>query len=294
MNRHSIGILIAQKLNHNLEHYRNRFLESSKIQYCYIDDLFPSELAQEVFNSFPSQEKMLLRKNLREFKYMTAQMNFLNPLLEEVVYAFQEPAVVEVLANISGIETLIPDPSLYAGGVSLMPKGGFMNPHVDASHDRSRQYFRVLNLLYYVTPNWEPEFGGNLELWPDGLENDPIVIHNRFNRLVLMGTTHQSLHAVSQIEVERERCCVVNYFFSHALPHKKRYSPPYYSTSFRGRVGQPFRDLILRADGQIRSKLRTVLEPLFKKGILYNPHFYNRSLTVSTSKKHKHGRKLRF
>ena len=294
MDRQSIGILIAQKLQDNAEIYKTKFLERSKLQYCYVDELLPVDLAQQIFSNFPTKEEMLLRKNLREFKYMTAQMNFLHPLLEEVVYAFQEPGVVEVLTYISGIETLMPDPNLYAGGISVMPKGGFMNPHIDASHDRSRQFFRVLNLLYYVTPDWQPEFGGNLELWPDGRENNPIVIHNKFNRLVLMGTNRQSLHAVNKIKAERERCCVVNYYFSPILPRTETASPSYYSTSFRGRVGQTVKDLILRADGQIRSKLRTVLDPFFKQGVLYNPHFYNRCLQVRSETQRKYGRKLRF
>jgi Rps23 Pro-64 3,4-dihydroxylase Tpa1-like proline 4-hydroxylase len=294
MNRQNIGILIAQKLKDNEEIYKTKFLEGSKLQYCYVDDLLPVELAQQIYENFPAKEEMLLRKNLREFKYMTAQMNFLHPLLEEVVYAFQEPEVVELLAHISGIETLIPDPNLYAGGISVMPKGGFMNPHIDASHDRSRQYFRVLNLLYYITPDWEAEFGGNLELWPNGRESTPVVVHNRFNRLVLMGTTHRSLHAVSEIQVEQERCCIVNYYFSPIPVLEKTSCQIYYSTSFRGRVGQTVKDMILRADGRLRSTLRTVLDPFFKEGILYNPHFYNRALPELSDPNRKYGRKLRF
>jgi Rps23 Pro-64 3,4-dihydroxylase Tpa1-like proline 4-hydroxylase len=294
MNRQNIGILIAQKLKANAECYNTKFLERNKLQYCYIDDLLPVDLAQQIFESFPAKEEMLLRKNLREFKYMTAQMNFLHPLLEEVVYAFQEPEVIKLLARISGIKTLIPDPNLYAGGISVMPKGGFMNPHIDASHDRSRQYFRVLNLLYYITPDWKPEFGGNLELWPDGLKSDPMVIHNRFNRLVLMGTTHHSLHAVSEIQVEQERCCVVNYYFSPIPIQENCDGQVYYSTSFRGRVGQTAKDLVLRVDGRIRSTLRAVLDPFFRRGILYNPHFYDRDLPTLAKPNRKYGRKLRF
>jgi Rps23 Pro-64 3,4-dihydroxylase Tpa1-like proline 4-hydroxylase len=296
MNRHKIGILIAQKLEDNVAFYRDTFLGRNKLQYCYVDDLLPLDLVQEIFGHFPAKEDMLLRHNLRESKYMTAQMNLLHPLLEEVVYAFQEPRVVELLANISGIPTLIPDPSLYAGGISLMSKGGFMNPHVDASHDRSRKYYRVLNLLYYVSPDWQPEFGGNLELWPDGREGSSVIIHNRFNRLVLMGTNQQSLHAVNEIQVERRRCCVVNYYFSPTLPQGVSHSQSYYSTSFRGRVGQRVKDLVLRVDGQLRTTLRNALDPFFKKGIFYNPHFYNRSLSNLSASKHKnkYGRKLRF
>lgn len=45
-----------------------------------------------------------------------------------------------------------------------MAKDNFLNPHLGNSHDKDRECYRVLNLLYYVTPNWSHEQGGNLEL----------------------------------------------------------------------------------------------------------------------------------
>ena len=51
-----------------------------------------------------------------------------------------------------------------------MKKNQFLNPHLDNSHDKDRSRWHVLNLLYYVTPNWQEDFGGNLELWTNGLQ----------------------------------------------------------------------------------------------------------------------------
>jgi len=45
-----------------------------------------------------------------------------------------------------------------------MAKENFLNPHLDTSHDKNREMYRVLNLLYYVTPDWSHEQGGKLEL----------------------------------------------------------------------------------------------------------------------------------
>jgi Rps23 Pro-64 3,4-dihydroxylase Tpa1-like proline 4-hydroxylase len=57
--------------------------------------------------------------------------------------------------------------------------------------------YRVLNLLYYVTPDWNPEFGGNLELWDNGPKESQRVIPAKFNRLALMATHEESWHSVS-------------------------------------------------------------------------------------------------
>jgi hypothetical protein len=59
----------------------------------------------------------------------------------------RKPAVVEAIEQITGIQGLIPDHNLYAGGFSLMEKGHYLNPHLDNFHDKDQQLFRALNLL---------------------------------------------------------------------------------------------------------------------------------------------------
>lgn len=115
-----------------------------------------------------------------------------------------------LIARITGLEALEPDEQLYAGGISMMVKGHFLNPHVDNSHDKARERYRVLNLLYYVSPGWKRENGGNLELWPDGPKGEQITVESRFNRLAVMITNKNSWHSVSEIRVSEARCCVSN------------------------------------------------------------------------------------
>ena len=126
-----------------------------------------------------------------------------------------------------------------------MGKDQFLNPHLDNSHDKDRNLWRVLNLLYYVTPSWEKEYGGNLELWPNGLENKPITIHSKFNRLVVMATHQTSLHSVSPVQFEGYRCCVSNYYFSK---HPFKVDDRFHVTSFRGRPNEKIKDKILQLD----------------------------------------------
>ena len=103
------------------------------------------------------------------------------------------------IGEITNIKNLIGDPELYAGGISSMSKGCFLNPHIDNSHDRNLENYRRLNLLYYVNKHFPPKSGGGeLVLYPVGIKNREIKITCEFNRLVIMRTDNQSLHGVKK------------------------------------------------------------------------------------------------
>lgn len=269
MNRTQLADCIVSRLSQERERLRQDWSSSRQLNHCVIDNLLPLEVAQQIRDAFPPPSTMGIKKSLRELKHVAAQMNKYNPLLEEAIFAFQDPRVVTLVGEITGLRGLEPDSLLYAGGISLMTKGHFLNPHIDNSHDKSRERYRVLNLLYYCSPNWRLENGGNLELWPDGPKGKQITVESRFNRLALMITNTASWHSVSRIAADDTRCCVSNYYFSQYPAEAKDY---FHVTFFRGRPEQRLRDLVLRTDG----KLRMAIRRLFPKGVVQTKHFYKK------------------
>ena len=270
MNRTELAYLICNQLTKNRDTLKSQFLKSKDaIGYFFIDDLLPEALALEIHNKFPSTAMAVRKKNLREFKFTAYQMDNYDALLEEVIYAFQDDKVIQLISDICGLEEVYGDENLYAGGLSLMEKDNYLNPHLDNSHDKDRNRWRVLNLLYYVTPNWKLENGGNLEIWPNGLKQAQTTIENKFNRLVVMTTHQKSWHSVSKVLKEDVRCCISNYYFSNQ-PFLE--SDRFHVTTFRGRSSEKVKDLFLRIDNGLRSNMRK----LFKKGVRENPHQYNK------------------
>lgn len=245
--------------------------EASKQQigFFYIDDLLPEDLAKQCFDVFPKPSEMRCLKSIREYKYVSAQMNKHDTLLEEVLYAFQDSKIVNLIGEICNINSLYADESLYAGGLSQMAKDNFLNPHLDNSHDAERERWRVLNLLYYVTPDWTTENGGHLELWPNGPKKEPMVIESKFNRLAVMATHDTSWHSVNQVLVDKSRCCISNYYFSD---EPLKVTDKFHVTKFRGRPEDTFTNIVLDLDASLRMLVRKV----FKKGIRKNPHFYKK------------------
>lgn len=270
MTRKDLSDLIFSKIEKNQDILSKQFEDSkNKIGFFYIDDLLPEEIAIQIHENFPKSSEMVLKKSIRENKYIAAQMDLYLPILEDIIYAFQDERIVKLVAKICAINETFPDDKLYAGGISLMGKNQFLNPHLDNSHDKERERWRVLNLLYYVTPDWDIKNGGNLELWPNGLSEKQITIESKFNRLAVMATHNHSLHSVSPVVVDIERKCVSNYYFSNAPLSS---TDTFHVTSFRGRPENKITDLILKTDTWLRMNLRKI----FKKGVKENPHYYKK------------------
>ncbi|MCG1038807.1 MULTISPECIES: 2OG-Fe(II) oxygenase [Burkholderiaceae] len=269
MNREGLGDLIASKLRNRLIASRQQWAATAPINYFYIDDVLPVDMAMQIREAFPSSSTMMLRKSLRELKYVSSQMNEHASILEEITFAFQQPEVVATVAEITGLPMLQPDEYLYAGGISMMGYGHFLNPHLDNSHDKDRKCYRTLNLLYYVSPDWKLENGGNLELWPDGTKAKPTTIVSKFNRLAVMVTNQRSWHSVSKNLCDQPRCCISNYYFSPRPVGDVEYFHP---TSFRGRPNEPIRDMVLKADATARKLIRAIIP----KGVIKTKHLYRK------------------
>lgn len=268
MDRRQIADIILARLADEAERLAAEFATPGRVESAQIDDLLPPALAQEIYSRFPATERMMLKRSIKEHKLVAAQMDRYDPLLEEAVYAFQDPRIVAVVGRLTGLAALEPDADLYAGGISLMTRGGYLRPHLDNSHDGARGRYRVLNLLYYVTPDWREDWGGSLQLWDQGPLTAPRTIASTFNRLVIMATNRSSWHSVNEIRHDGRRCCVSNYYFSSVSPARSDY---FHATSFRGEAAG-VQDLIMQADNAVRTTILKTLPGAYK-----NPHVYRRA-----------------
>lgn len=268
--REKLVNLIVQRLDDESERIRKEFGSdaSIKAKYCSIDDLLPREIADQIGQAFPESVKMRLLDSFREKKYTSKSLDQFDPLIADITFAFQDERVIDKVAELTDIKDAVGDPHLYAGGISAMERGHFLQPHIDNSHDGDQKNYRVLNLLYYITPDWKPENGGNLELWDEGVKT-PVEIPSLFNRLVLMSTNDKSWHSVNEVKADGVRRCISNYYFS---PH----SPNGYETShvtyFMARPEQKLRRLVTKADSDLRTVLRKVKKSGFaKKDVFEGP-----------------------
>lgn len=272
-NIENIEKYILESLSSNQDKLEKLWKSSSSggtTKYLMLDNVLPTEICEDIYKAFPRNlVDFTKRKTFRESKKTLTDMSKLNSLIKNVTFAFQSKRVVECLSGITGIKLLESDPSLYAAGASVMSKNDFLNPHIDNSHNADRSKYRRLNLLYYISPDWSLENGGNLELW-DTKVKKPVEILSKCNRLVVMDTNPTSWHSVNPVTADKSRICLSNYLFSRESPTKDNY---YHITAFTGRPNEIFK----RTWGAIDNEARQFVAKKFKLG-------RGRSLINSTEK----------
>ena len=238
--------LIAERLQRDAASLRQSWSSARPFRYFVVDDLLPVEVARAIVDAYPSPQSLQQRSSLRERKRIGVRVDQYAPIVGDALFCFHAPAIVQAVADITGLKELSADPSLYASGISVMGQGDFLNPHLDNSHDGDRRRYRVLNLLYYVAPDWSLGNGGNLELW-DAAVRQATTVEAKFNRLVVMETHQLSWHSVNRVRVDRSRHCVSNYYFSPQSPTGVAYQNV---TTFTGRPEEPLKRLVLKvSDG---------------------------------------------
>lgn len=265
--REKLADIIVERLRETSSVLKSAFQDPTELQtrYAIVDEVLPADIANEIYRSFPSVEKMRLLSSFREKKYTSKSLEKMDALIADAIFAFQSPAVIREVESITGMKDLSGDPHLYAGGISTMLKGHFLNPHIDNSHDSERRLYRALNLLYYVTPDWSSESGGSFELWDTEVKRG-VEIPSLFNRLVIMETNSLSWHSVNRVRVDGMRCCVSNYYF---MPHPPGGEEHFHVTYFQARPEQRIRRLVTLADSSFRTLVRKVIKQGVRKRDLY-------------------------
>lgn len=256
-NRETLAALMLERLAAMEANLKAQWRRHN-IQHFVVDDLLPPAVAHALFGAFPGPDQMTLRRGLRQNTYVKSHLDPSCPQLGAAVRAFQDPRVVAALAELAGVPKLLPDVSLSSSGIGLMTRGGFLNPHIEPSHDERHENYRVLQATYHLTPDWRLSDGGHLELWHNGPQGYPTTTLAKFNRLIVLATHRGSWHSISPVDSRRHRCCIYNCYYSPRSLEMDEYD---HIDVFRGRPDQWFRDLWLRGEQNARQFWRKTLAP---------------------------------
>lgn len=179
----------------------NISLRNNPFYYIIVDNFLDIENAKKLSKEFPEYDSDVwycYNNPLENKKTCNIWYHFGEETYKTLSYLNSQHFITK-LEKITGIKKLYPDIGLHGGGLHIHGRGGKLNVHLDYSIHPKLKLERKLNLIVYLTEDWNYDWGGSLEFWShDHLRNKPkeknVLINNVFNRAVLFDTTQNSWH----------------------------------------------------------------------------------------------------
>lgn len=125
---------------------------------------------------------------------------------------------LEFLEGVTGINCLIPDPKLHAGGLHEVPTGGKFALHVDFNRHWVTGLDMRATFITYLNKDWDSSYGGALELWDVKENHCEVEIEPVFGRSILFLQSSKSLHGLPKpIDAPngRPRRSAIAYYYSN-------------------------------------------------------------------------------
>lgn len=182
-----------------------RYSRGHPFPHIVIDDFLPETHARFLADKFPGPESQVWldfrKRPLHQYGKLgpggSSRFDYLDPEFRMALAEFNNSNFLAFLEALTGIPKLIPDPYFKGGGIHQIVSGGILDVHTDFNHYEQLDLYRRLNVLIYLTEDWQEGFGGELELWdraPSEQGKAVKLIPPVFNRFVVFGTNKTTFH----------------------------------------------------------------------------------------------------
>jgi len=250
----------------NEDELRYEFETAQPFPHLRIDGFLDPDFAREVMRSYPGYgEARAVGKRFfgvnENNKVQVSDSDRFPAPVATLAEALLSQSWLELLSRVTGIEHLVGDPTWQGGGMHLMSRGAHLDVHVDFNVTKQKLH-RRLNVLVFLNEDWQPGWGGMLELWNTEVSTCVHSIAPVLNRCVIFATSEISYHGVTKVACpkDRARCSFAGYYHTHAAP--EGWDGTEHGTSFRARPDEKLKGSVLMPLQDIAMK---VLDPIRKR-----------------------------
>jgi hypothetical protein len=203
--------LVSEATIAGADEFRQRFRSAKPFRHLAIDGFFTDRTASQLLEAFPAfDEKLAMNENGEVGgKAVNEQVRKLGPVYRELDDLVQSEEFRALVSRMTGIPNLQYDPHYFGGGTHENLHGQALDAHVDFNfHPITRQH-RRLNMIFYLTEDWQDEWGGSIQLHRDPYltpaEDDIVTVTPLFNRCVIFETNEYSWHGFPRIELPEDK-----------------------------------------------------------------------------------------
>src|ERR1044071_208362 len=146
--------------------YREEFQSAQPFKHICIDNFFVSQAAEELLGDFPPFDREFAINEYGEYggKVVVSNIREISPFYARLYDYLMSRDFLDAMSEITGIEDLEGDPTLYGGGTHENLDGQALDVHVDFNFQIEGGFHRRANLLLYLNKEWDPAWGGAIEL----------------------------------------------------------------------------------------------------------------------------------
>ncbi len=193
-----------EKMNALADDLHQKFKTADPFPHVVIDDFFPEDVAYRIGEHFPGIDDIDWKfegpgdsrhsgdKHIE--KVGTSDEEKFPDYIRFMMMQFQSGIFCKFLDRLTGFEHLAPDPSHHGCGLHSTGNGGRLMVHLDASRHPNRDLNQLINMIYYCSPDWDPSYGGGLELWNEDASECVKRVDPLFNRMIIFYTAGKSWH----------------------------------------------------------------------------------------------------
>lgn len=220
--------MISEAVLAAADRYREAFRSAQPFKHVCIDDFFTSETAEASLRDFPPFDREFAIGDNGEVggKAVVSNICEISPFYAKLYEYFLSREFLDRMSAITGIEDLHGDPTLYGGGTHENLNGQTLDVHVDFNFQIGAGFHRRANLLLYLNKEWDPAWGGAIELHSNPRRPDLDEFNQFnviFNRAVIFETNEYSWHGFRKIRLPQDRLhisrkCLSIYLYTKDRP----------------------------------------------------------------------------
>jgi hypothetical protein len=186
------------------------FRSAQPFRHVVIDNYLDAGFCGQLLEQFPSFDTRFALNEMGEVggKAVRTAVRDLSEAYRQADDWVRSQAFLDHVSRITGIPDLLYDPDYEGGGTHENRQGQELAAHIDFNYHPRTGWHRRLNLIVYLNPDWESDWGGCLELhsdpW-DAARNQSQAVLPLFNRCVVFETNEVSWHGFSRIRLPQER-----------------------------------------------------------------------------------------
>ncbi len=224
--------LIQPAIRDRVEALAHEFQTAAPFRHVVMDEFFTPEFCGELLKEFPGFDRGQSRNELGEQgrKAVNADLPMIGPAYKRLDALLKSREFLQFMSKITSIPNLLYDPKYVGGGTHENLDGQDLDPHVDFNYHPNTHQHRRLNLIIFLNPEWQLEWGGALEFdanpWYPEEGGTARTVVPLLNRAVVFETSEGSWHGFKRIRLPADkkhlsRRSIAVYFYTRVRPEEE-------------------------------------------------------------------------